>query len=248
MVYLMSYRTKSERDYDEKIARSLDDEFIIDPETGAKLSLEQAESGHWIAHDNEFKTVPEEDIQKLRAEDEQDAERAINHLRKSKDYLKCQFDDDEISFLGKTKILFKYDDWSYSHSFRLDFCEGYIFFPRVVIIDRLPGYFDNTYEESQIMCWLKYDYDFGHYYLRDKTRSERFLEIFKKDDDLKLKGFESFTFKKNGDILRLNRIIEKLNGVKNLEIEFLGNNLLIKTQKFINLKELLELERVIKTV
>jgi len=248
MVYLMTYRTKSERSYDEKIAKSLEEEFIIDPETGTKLTLEQAESGHWIPHDNEFKTVPNEEIDKLSTEDEQDAERAINHLRKSKEYLKYQFDEEEIAFLNKTKILSKYNDWSYSNCFRLDYCEGFIFMPAVVIIDRVPGYFDNTYEESQIMCWLKYDHDFGHYYLRDKTDTEKFFDIFKKDDEINLKGFESYTFKKTANFFRLNNIVDKLKGVKNLEIEFIENNLLIKTKKFINLKELIQLETTIKNV
>ena len=53
----------------------------LDPETGAKLTLEQAESGHWINHDNEYKTTPESEIEKLYSEEAKNAERAINYLK-----------------------------------------------------------------------------------------------------------------------------------------------------------------------
>ncbi|QYA26684.1 hypothetical protein G3I01_14655 [Gramella sp. MT6] len=55
--------TKAEREYEKRINESLADEYIIDPETGAKLTLEEAESGHWINHDNEYITIPEKEIE-----------------------------------------------------------------------------------------------------------------------------------------------------------------------------------------
>jgi hypothetical protein len=67
---MLSYTTQSEREQEEIMKQSLDDEFIIDPETGAKLTLEQAESGHWLTHDNESKEITEDAISKLSYEDE----------------------------------------------------------------------------------------------------------------------------------------------------------------------------------
>jgi hypothetical protein len=64
--------------------QSLADEFIIDPETGAKLTLEQAESGHWLIRDNESREITEDAISKLPYEDEQTVERALNLLRANK--------------------------------------------------------------------------------------------------------------------------------------------------------------------
>ena len=46
----------------------MEDEYIIDPETGAKLTLEEAESGHWIAHENEFRTIPDSELNNLPTE------------------------------------------------------------------------------------------------------------------------------------------------------------------------------------
>ncbi|TXE15357.1 hypothetical protein ES692_17015 [Psychroserpens burtonensis] len=37
--------TSEQKEYDRKLKESLADEYIIDPETGTKLTLEQAESG-----------------------------------------------------------------------------------------------------------------------------------------------------------------------------------------------------------
>ena len=238
--------TKAEREYERKINESLADEYIIDPETGAKLTLEEAESGHWISHNNEFNTLPENEIEKLHTEEQKDAERAINYLRKSKDYKRYKFSESQIKFLESTRLLSKYDDWGYSNCFQIEYCNGFIFMPDVVLIDKVPGYFETTYNESQIMVWIKLKSNLGHYYLREKTGTEKFLDIFKNDDDLKLKGFESFTIKKSENIFKVNQTLEKLRKVNGIEIEIFDKNLFIKTMKFINVEELLLIEKLIK--
>ncbi len=50
--------TAERKEYERKLKESLKDEFIYDPETGAKITLAEAESGHWIAHDNENRPMP----------------------------------------------------------------------------------------------------------------------------------------------------------------------------------------------
>jgi hypothetical protein len=241
--------TKADQEYERRIKESLADEYIIDPETGARLTLEEAESGHWIQHDNEYNTVSEQEIDKLHTEEQKDAERAINYLRKSKEYRKYRFTESELKILENTKILSKYDDWGYSDSYKIEFCNGYFLMPAVVLIDKVPGYFDTTYNESHIMAWIKLKVNLGHYYLREKTATEKFFDIFKNDDDdIKIKGFESFTFKRSENILKLNDILNKLREAKGVEIEFFDNNIFLKTQKFINVDELLLIEKLVKNV
>lgn len=240
--------TRAEREYERRINESLADEYIIEPETGAKLTLEEAESGHWIKHDNEYSTIPEKEIEKLHTEEEKDAERAINYLRKSTDYKRYRFSESELELLENTRIFSKYDDWSYSNCFKIEYCRGFIFMPAVVIIDKVPGYFETTYNESQIMVWLKLKTSMGHYYLREKSGTEKFLDIFKKEDALKLKNYESFTFKKSENIFRVNQILEKFTNVRGIEIEIFGNNLFFKTLKFINKTELLQIEKLVKSL
>lgn len=240
--------SKKEQDYNRKLKESLADEFIIDPETGAKLTLEQAESGHWIAHDNEFLTIPESDIDKLFTEEQKNAKRGINYLKEKTDYRKQKLTKQEIHILEKTKILSKYDDWSYSNCFRLEYANGFVFLPAVKFIEKETGYADNSYHESQIMFWLKLDMDLGHYYLREKSKVEKFFDLITNDDDLKLKNYESFTFKKSTNLISIIRILKSFEGSKGLEIELMDRNLFVKNQKFANLEDIKRIESLIKKV
>ena len=240
--------SKQEQEYNKKLKESLAEEFIIDPETGAKLTLEQAESGHWIAHDNEFLTIPDSDIDKLFTEEQKNTERGINYLKEKTDYRKQKLTKQEIQILEETKILSKYDDWSYSNCYRLEYANGFVFLPAVKFIDKETGYVDNSYHESQIMFWLKLNIDFGHYYLREKSKVEKFFDLIKNDDDLKLKNYESFTFRKSTDLLKIIRILKSFEGSKGLEIELMDRNLFVKNQKLANLEDIKRIESVIKNV
>lgn len=245
---LFTKGSKQEQEYNRKLKESLADEFIIDPETGAKLTLEQAESGHWIAHDNEFNTISESDIDKLFSEEQKNAKRGINYLKESSDYRKQKFTEQDIHILEKTKTLSKYDDWSFGNCFRLEYANGFVFLPAVKIIDNEPGYFDNSYHESQVMFWLKLNIDLCHYYLREKSKVEKFFDLLKNDDDLKLQNYESFTFRKSPNLINIIRILKSFEGNKGLEIEFMDSTLLIKSQKLANLEDIKRIENVIKNV
>ncbi|WP_459212230.1 hypothetical protein [Aquimarina rhabdastrellae] len=238
--------TNEEQEYHKKLKESLADEFIIDPETGAKLTLEQAESGHWIAHDNEFNTISEYEIDKLFTEEQKNAERGINYLKEQIEYRKQNLNDHQIQILEKTKILSKYDDWSYSNSFKITYCDGFIFLPAV----RLNGhsYYENDYHESQIMFWLKLNIDLGHYYLREKSKTEKIFELINSDDNFKLNNYELFTFKKTENIILLTNILKKIENEKGLEIEFFENNLFIKNTKFINTVDIFRIENIVKNI
>jgi len=240
--------SKSEQEYQRKLKESLADEYIYDPETGTKLTLEEAESGHWIPHNNEFVTISESEIEKLPSKEERDAERTINYLKESKEYKKIKFTDYDLKLLEETKILSKYDDWSYSNSFQLEYGNGFILIPTVLYLDKEVEYFDNTYNESQIMFSVRLKNELGHYYLREKTSSEHFFDMIKNDDDLKLKNYESFTFKKSKNVIQIMKILEAFKETKGLEIEIKNNNLFFKSTKFINKDELLKLEIIAKNV
>lgn len=240
--------SKAEQEYERKLKESLADEYIIDPETGAKITLEQAESGHWVTHDNEFNTMSESDIDKLYTEEEKDAERGVNYLKEKTDYRKQKLTEQELKILEETKTLSKYDDWSYSDCFRLEYANGFVFLPAVEIEDKGAGYFDSSYHESQVMFWLKLNYDAGHYYLREKTGVEKIFDLIKNDDDLKLKNYESFTFKKSANLINTIRILKEFEGCNGLEIEFMNDNLFVKSLKLVNLEDIMRIETVIKNV
>jgi len=243
-LYLLTYRSKSESEYDKKIAESLEDEYIIDPETGAKLTLEEAESGHWISHDNEYRTTSNSEIENKLTDEEKQVEIAINYLRESKFYKKVELSQEQISKLSKTKILSKYDNWTYSSPYIFE--GGILISPAPELYGQT--YYEDDYIESQLMFWLKMNSISGHYYLREKSAVEKIFDKLKRDDDLNLIGYESFTFKKSYDVIKINKLLEVFESQKDLEIEIDNDNLFIKTTKLISLKDILGIENVIKTL
>lgn len=247
-VKLLFMPSEAEREYKRKLKESLKDEFIVDPETGAKLTLEQAQSGHWVAHDNEFKTVPANEIEKLLTEEEKSIEKSKNYFRESKEYRKHKLTEEEILTLEKTKTLSKYDSWGYNECFRLQLTEGLAFLPIVEIEDKTPAYHSNNYIETQLMYWLKFDFDMGHYYLREKSTIEKFFDMIKNDDDLKLKNYESFTITKSTNIIKTIQILKNFENQKRIEIEFMNNNLFVKNEKLVSLEEIERLEILIKNL
>lgn len=240
----INYRTKSEREYDEKLKKSLEDAYIIDPETGAKLTLEQAESGHWVAHDNEFRTLPKEEIDKLPTESEQIAEIALNYLRESKSYRKTELDEEEFSVIEKTKLLNSYDDWSYSDPYRFE--KGLLFLPAPEIHGYT--YYQSDYKESHVMFWIKIKSVAGHYVFREKSNSEKFLDLLRNDDEFKLNNYECFTFRKSRNIILLKSIIDVFKNEKDLEIELNDKNFFIKNTKLFNLADIRKIEKIINKI
>lgn len=245
MFYLaFNFRTKSEIEYEKRLKNSLDDEFIIDPETGAKLTLEQAESGHWVSHDNEFRTIPQNELNKLPTDEEILAEKAVNYLRESKKYRKTKLTEEQLKTLEDTQILSSYDDWHYSNPYK--FNNGLIFIPA----PELHGmtYYQNDYCESHLMFWVKIIDTNGHYFFREKSSSEKLLDLLRNDDELIIADYECFTIKKSQSIILVKNILKYFEKEKKLEIEIDYDNLFIKTTKLVNLDDILRIERIIQNV
>ncbi|WP_053990084.1 hypothetical protein [Mangrovimonas sp. TPBH4] len=239
-----TFKTKSEKEYEKRLEKSLADEYIIDPETGVKLTLEQAESGHWISHDNEFRAIPEFELDNLPTEDEKMVQKAINYLRVSKEYRKTTLTDKQIKVFEKSKTLNSYDDWHYSHPF--EFENGIVFLPA----PELHGmtYYQDDYCESHVMFWIKIDNINGHYFFREKSSSEKILDLLRNDDELKIADYECFTLKKSNNIILLKNILKNFENEKELEIEIDDENLFIKTTRLVNLNDILRIEKIIKNV
>lgn len=244
LYFSFTYKTKEEKEYEEKIEKSLADEFIIDPETGTRLTLEQAESGHWIAHDNEFRIIPNSELDKLPLEEYRQVETALNHLRGSRSYKKIKLSNEQLKVLEETITLKNYDDWTYSDPF--EFEKGIVFLPAPEL--RGTTYYQDDYKESHLMFWIKINNINGHYFLREKTSSEKLLDLIKDDDELKLDNYECFTVKQSHSIIVINKILEYFENEKGLEIEFSYDNLFIKTTKLISLEDINRIERIIENI
>ncbi len=235
---LLSYTPKSEKEQEERMKQSLADEFIIDPETGVKLTLEQAESGIWLSHDNQFREITEEEINKLPYEDEQIVVRALNHLRSNTNYLKLDyFENEDFDILESAITLSHYDDWTFSNLYSFEY--GFIFSPAP------ETNVSHILTQPQLMLWLKIDTIKGHYYFREKTKAEAFFDKFRNDDELKFDNYECFTFKKSYQILQVKRIIDILVTFKGLEIELKDDNLFIKSLRLINKDDVIKFETIL---
>jgi len=242
-VFIQS-NSSEQKEYNRKLKESLEDEFIIDPETGAKITLEQAESGHWIAHDNEFRTIPDSELEKFLTEDDKQTEIAINYLRESRNYKRTELTERQIKILDNTKMLKKYDNWSYSNSFSFE--KGIVFLPAPELHGKT--YYEDDYKESHLLFWKKITDLTGHYYLREKTSPEKILDTFKKDDDLTLKNYESFTFEKSFNIIKLNKILKNFENQSGLEIEIHNDDLFVKTMNLVCKEDIIRIEKVMKNV
>jgi len=237
----MNYRSKSEKKQDEKMKQSLADEYIIDPETGIKLTLEEAESGHWVAHDNEFREITEDEISKLPYEEQQQVERALNHLRVNKQYSsRDHFENEDFDVLEKSITLSHYDDWSFSSLFSFDY--GFIFSPAP------ETYVEHILTQPQLMLWLRINSIEGHYYFREKTKAEAFFDKLRSDDELHFDNYECFTFKKSFQIVQIKRIIDILVDFDGLEIELMDDNLFIKSLRLINKEDIIKFENILSTL
>ncbi|KGO85952.1 hypothetical protein [Flavobacterium suncheonense] len=241
---VMTHKSKSEIEEENRLKESLSDEFIYDPETGTKLTLEQAESGHWIAHNNVNRIKDSDEIEQFYYDDEKEVEELKNYIKKTGNTYK-KLTNYQIELLEKTETLSKYDNWSYSSSFSNDNGNRFVLFPAVEITGNRH---QSGYHESQIMFWIKDEQLSGHFYLREKTNFEKLTDIFRNDDDIKLDNYESFTIKKSNNMLYIIKLLNFFKDEKGLEFEIYGDNLFIKTLRFPNMDDYLRIEKIIKNV
>lgn len=220
----MTLQTKEEKEYNEKIKNSLEEQYIIDPETGAKLTLEQAESGIW--DENQVEYFSETDYSKILVEEEKNAELAIDVYRRNKNYKKTEFDDSEIEILVNTLTLSKYDEWNYSNCLTNE-TRTKIFFVPSVSIDKL------NYRESQIMYWIKIQNINGHYYLYEVNKAERILINSTKKESVFYNSYYCEILRKSHNATNLKFILNKISELKGFEFEIINDNLFIKSTRLV---------------
>lgn len=237
-------KTKEEKEYERMLKESMADEFIYDAETGARLTLEQAESGHWIENDNYNRIKSQEELDRHYFGKEREIEEMVNEMKKS-GYEFTILSDSQLAFLENSKMLSKYDEWSYSHPFSFNYKKDFVFFPNV----RYSGSrYELAFQESQILFWIKDDRLSGHFYLREKTAIENLSDHFKSDDLIKIKNYETFAFKKSQNQIYVTKTLSKFEKESGLEIEVIDNNLLVKTLKFVNDADFYSIEKIVKSL
>lgn len=242
--YSLFHISKKEKEDEKRLKKNLNEEFLVDPESGTKMTVEQAESGHWIEHNNEFRALSKDEIDNLDDAIERKAQTALNYLRKSKSYRKYELTDEEFDIISQTKILTKYENWTYSNTFK--FRNGILFLPAPEIYAQTR--YQEDYIESQLMFWIRIQNIKGHYYLREKNSTEKLFDFFRNDDDLILKDYECFTIKPSSNILTLNHLLKYFDNQLGLEIELHNDNLFIKTLKQFSKKDINRIQAIVDNI
>ncbi len=241
---LWVFGDKKEKEANRKLKESLEDGLLFDPVTGAKITLEQAESGNWLLPDEEIKERNELEQDMHFADAFPDIFTIIDTL-KELGYTKKIFTDSQIGVLEETEILSKYDDWSFSYA-----CSNNVgttvLIPSVILEARHRN--QSYFNEPQLMFWVKVNHDNGHYYIREKSASEKVFDIFRDDDDIKMSHYESFTIQKGSGILTAIRILQKFNDIRGIEAELHNDNLFIKTMKKPDIEDYKLITAIIKNI
>ena len=109
--------SKEEREAEAKLKENLADDTIYDPVTGVRMTLEEAEKGLFVAHDNQERIKSEEELQRHYIPEQVEFERIRNFILESGiPYL----EDEEVDHLieivfAKSEMLAQYDGFRLSY-------------------------------------------------------------------------------------------------------------------------------------
>ena len=230
---------KEYTDYKEKLNKSLEDEYIIDPETGAKLTLEQAQSGHW--NPEEVPYFSEEDVAKHYSQDFQNMYATKYYLEQQEAYDTIELEDRFLEFISTKLIFAKYDTCSFAASFINKATQTKILFSWVEMLQ-------SNYSEIQLLFWIKISNFNGHYYLTEKTKSEQIAIKLANKNALFFNDYYCDILKtsfSNGYELG---ILEKCAAEKRIEVEILNDSLFIKTIDLASINDINRIEQLIASL
>ena len=234
-------KSAEQKEYEKKLQESLDDEYIIDPETGKKLELVQTESGDWIPVETDMYQTSSSELTK----EAEMAEECIKYLNEHKDFQKLiDLHEKDIQMLDNSIMLNNYENWSYSNPF--EYSKGKVILPAPEIYGST--YYQDDYSESQLMFWIKINNINGHYYFRSKSKTEKILDKLRKDDDIRTKNYECFTLKKSFNPIEIERLLKLFADKSNFEVEINNDLLLAKTDRLININDVENMIMLIKNI
>ena len=236
--------SKVEKDEENAMRLRLEDPYIYEPETGVKLTLEEAESGNWIGHDNENRIRSAEEIEKYYSGYEKTLEDISNHIKATGESFQ-KLTEEDIKILDNIHLLSKYDSWSYSHSFNYKIGNCRVIFPQVVYEGNLHN---PSFSGVQFLFWLKVNDVSGHYFLRNKNLHEKAFDLINLDDAFRIRGFEVFTIKECKNVIPIIHLLKSFENEENLELEISGENFFIKTVDEPTKNRFLHLENIVKNV
>lgn len=218
---------KKEKEEEEKKSK---DNLLFEPETEAYITLEEAESGEWHEPDEEQK----KHTAKLRRQYMDENEILLNKFYSfliTQGYERERIKNTINTLSTVTHSPFKLSDFNPDID-KLDFLKS------TVIISQYPSQsikdiwtLNNKTIFSvgnNLVFWVKVNHASGHYFMKKLTDVDRFLGKLLHKDDIHLKKHRVFTVKRGFDIAKAKKIFEKFDNEKNLQLELIDDNLLIR--------------------
>lgn len=166
-------------------------------------------------------------------------EKLANYL-KSNGHQSYKLKNTALNQLDATEMFKKYDTWGCANRFDLDESLS-VLFPKVYL--NAGKYQSQSYSGHQILFWKKISEGSGHYYLREKSWTEKMADRIRNDDPLPVEGFEVFEFKPANNKIALIQWLQRFESEKEIEIEICNDNLFFKTLNKPSLTDLLRLKQ-----
>lgn len=233
--FAFSKTSKSDREEEKKLRKSLEDDFIIDPETGAKLTLEQAQSGIW---NDEEVTYYDPKTDPLVSPEYFEFSKLVDYYKLNSDYEVHIISDADVEFLESSLMFQKYSYWAFYHSF------GHISKNTIVSFVLV----ELNVKTDQLLYWLK-DVSFsGHYKLYEISNTDKKIMSLSGVNGTFFNNYYCEPIKKTFYEIELFKFFEKIATINNLEIELLNSNLLIKTKNNVTQQDIDRLEEFLKQV
>lgn len=237
--YFLFRSSESDKQYFKNLEKSLEDEFIIDPETGAKLTLEQAQSGNWNPDEVEY--YNEEDDPFI-----SDEYRFFNEVGDyyidTLNYIAVEPDETAIDLFYSINMFAKYKEWYFFEALAKPEKNVMIAFVAVTLGDIQHS------RTNQLFCWIK-NLDFsGHYILTEKTKVE---ENILKLNSIELKRFGSYhcePIKKTFHEIQLFQLFDKVSEIEELDIEYFEGNLFFKTKREMTKEDITRFEEFLSMI
>lgn len=241
-IYIIFRETPQEKEHKIKLKKSLEDERLFDPETNSHITLEEAESGKWgemetinFSKNNENKNITDENKQ---------FEIIENYFNTNSDFSTLTLSDEQLNILNKSRILCKYEFWSYSFAFSCD--NWVVFFPATEFL--LNGNIIANFDKIEAMFWIKTTNILGHYYLRENIFLENQSNYYRNLDEYDSEHYTISIIEQSlvdYDIKRISHLFENING---LEIEIDHENIFIKTTENTNVDIIQKIEKAINQI
>lgn len=237
--YFLFRSSESDKQYFKNLEKSLEDEFIIDPETGAKLTLEQAQSGNWNPDEVEYYNEEEDPFV---SDKHRFFRESVEYYKEELNYKTIELLDSDIELLENINMFTKYKEWFFFEAIAKKEKNVTIGFIAVTLGDIQHS------RTNQLFCWIK-NLDFsGHYILTKKTKVE---ENILKLNSIELKRFGSYhcePIKKTFHEIQLFQLFDKVSEIEELDIEYFEGNLFFKTKREMTKEDITRFEELISMI